>query len=321
MSRTSQINPEPRDPSPGTRYVFGTFRFDSGSLELTREGRPVRLEPQPARALARLLSRPGEVVTREELRAAIWGEHTHVDYDRGLAYCLAQVRTALGDSADNPRFVRTLPKRGVRFLAPVATEDAGPAAPASPPLPEPAEGATEPVAATRRPDATGGWLAGRGPWLTGVAALMVLALIWVRADAPPRQSIVAVSIFDNETGDPSLDGFVAGLSDVVVSHLTELAPDRLGVIGNSAALRQPRPIRNLRTLAEVVPADYVVIGQLQRQGAGLRFILHFIRLRDEVHLSAQRLVRPTFDVAGLDEEVVRAAEEVVRTHILGPARP
>ncbi len=106
-------------------YSFGTFTFDSGSLELSREGRPVRLEPQPARALAVLLARAGEVVTREELRAAIWGEHTHVDYDRGLAYCLAQVRTALGDNAENPRFVQTLPKRGFRFLAPVTPAGEG----------------------------------------------------------------------------------------------------------------------------------------------------------------------------------------------------
>ena len=110
-------------------YAFGTFRFDSGSLELSREGREVRLEPQPARALALLLSRAGEVVTRDELRAAIWGEHTHVDYDRGLAYCASQIRTALGDSGENPRFLQTLPKRGFRFVAPVATEPAANQAP------------------------------------------------------------------------------------------------------------------------------------------------------------------------------------------------
>ena len=111
-------SPGPRTRAPMT-HTFGTFTFESGSLGCPREGRPVRLEPQPARALAGPLARAGEVVTREELRVAIWGEHTHVDYDRGLAYCLAQVRTALGDNAENPRFVQTLPKRGFRFLAPV----------------------------------------------------------------------------------------------------------------------------------------------------------------------------------------------------------
>jgi TolB-like protein len=147
---------------------------------------------------------------------------------------------------------------------------------------------------------------------------VLLALVWVRADGPPRPTIVAVSIFDNETGDPALDGFVSGLSDVVVSRLTEMAPGRVGVVGNAAALRRPRAIRNLRTLAAEVRADYIVIGQLQRQGDGLRFILHFIRLRDEVHLSARRLVRERADVTGLEDEVLHEAERVVRAHLVGP---
>ena len=297
------------------KHTFGTFTFESGSLELSREGRPVRLEPQPARALAVLLARAGEVVTREELRAAIWGEHTHVDYDRGLAYCLAQVRTALGDNAENPRFVQTLPKRGFRFLAPVTPAGEGAALAASGPTP------VGPPELPEGGPAAGAWLGSRGPWLTGVAALMVLALIWVRADTPPRQTIVAVSIFDNETGDPSLDGFVTGLSDLVVARLTELAPERVGVIGNAAALRQPRAIRNLKSLAGAVRADYIMIGQLQRQDAGLRFILHFIRLRDEVHLSARRLVRESYDVTGLDDEVVGEAARLIEAHVVGPAAP
>ena len=122
---------------------------------------------------------------------------------------------------------------------------------------------------------------------------------------------MAVSIFDNETGDPSLDGFVTGSIGPGRGPPHRLAPDRVGVIGNAAALRQPRAIRNLSSLAETVRADYIVIGQLQRQDAGLRFILHFIRLRDEVHLSARWLVRERFDVTGLDDEVV---SEAVRAH-------
>ncbi len=309
-------------------FLFGTFQFDPASLELTREGRAVRLEPQPARALALLVARAGEVVSREELRTAIWGEHTHVDYERGLAYCLAQVRTALGDNAENPRFVQTLPKRGVRFIAPVTIAANGTAqvetsaAPVAADGPRVAPAPSAEVGLDRSaPSPSRAWLAGRGPWLTGVAAAMVAALIWVRADTPPRPALVAVSIFDNETGDPALDRFVTGLSDLVVTRLTAVAPDRVGVIGNSAPLRQPRAIRNLRTLAETVRADYIVIGQLQRQGDGLRFILHFIRLRDEVHLSAQRLLRPTMDVIGLEDEVVREAERVVRAHLVGADGP
>jgi DNA-binding winged helix-turn-helix (wHTH) protein/TolB-like protein len=310
-SKTSVfLVPDPRFLVPPVIYLFGTFRFDDGSLELSRDGRLVRLEPQPARALAALLARAGEVVSREELRAAIWGEHTHVDYDRGLAYCLGQIRTALGDSGDNPRFVQTLPRRGFRFVAPVAVD-----APDATPVPSEMAGAAG-APGPETPVVPAPW-PGRPLWLTAVAVALVAALIWIRADTPPRPVVIAVSIFDNETGDPGLDGFVTGLSDVVVSKLTDLAPDQIGVVGNAAALRRPRAIRNLRTLAAEVPADYVVIGQLQRQDAGLRFILHFIRLRDEVHLSARRLIRPTLDVTGLEQEVVREAERVVAKHVTG----
>ena len=103
----------------GMTYRFGIFTFDDRAAMLTRSDRPVALEPQPARALALLLSRAGEVVTRDELRAHLWGDDTHVDFDRGLAYCIGQLRTALGDSADNPRFIQTLPRRGFSFIAPV----------------------------------------------------------------------------------------------------------------------------------------------------------------------------------------------------------
>src|SRR5882672_12514481 len=108
-------------------YRFGAFEFDDGAAILKRSDRPVALEPQPARALALLLARAGEVVSREELRAHLWGADTHVDFDRGLAYCIGQLRAALGDSADNPRFIQTLPRRGFRFIAPVQAADAAPA--------------------------------------------------------------------------------------------------------------------------------------------------------------------------------------------------
>ncbi len=101
--------------------------------------------------------------------------------------------------------------------------------------------------------------------------------------------MVAVSVFDNETGQAEYDRPVAGLSDLVVERLTKIDPDRIAVIGNAAVLRQPRNIRNLKAVAQNVQADYVLLGQLQRGEAGLRFITHFIRLRDEAHLKANRL--------------------------------
>src|SRR2546430_2687231 len=97
------------------RVRFGIFDFDPETRELRREGQTVRLQAQPAQVLEVLLQHAGEVVSRDTLRLAIWGTETFVDFDRGLNFCIAQIRAALGDSADSPRFIRTVPKKGYQF--------------------------------------------------------------------------------------------------------------------------------------------------------------------------------------------------------------
>ena len=117
-------------------------------------------------------------------------------------------------------------------------------------------------------------------------------------------------------GNAEYDRPVAGLSDLVVERLTKLDPDRIAVIGNAAILRQPRNIRNLKAVAENVKADYVLLGQLQQGESGLRFITHFIRLKDEAHLKANRLPVADPDLAGLEAAVVEEFERAVREHVL-----
>jgi DNA-binding winged helix-turn-helix (wHTH) protein/TolB-like protein len=290
-------------------YRFGVFEFESDTGELRKQGRAVALEPQPAKALALLLSRPGDVITREELRDAVWGGDTHVDFDRGLAYCLSQIRSALGDSGENPRFVQTLPKRGYKFIAPVAgsTGSTGSAGSTG----------SNPTNLTNPTNPRLWQLAGVA------AALVILAVGWAasRRAATSASIVIAVSIFDNETGMPEHDRLVAGLSDLVVTRLTGLDPSRLAVVGNAAVLRQPRNIRNLKAVAGVVKADYVVLGQLQRGETGLRFITHLIRLSDEAHLKANRLQMPDGNVAGLEDAVVDEFERAVRAHLLPDTSP
>jgi DNA-binding winged helix-turn-helix (wHTH) protein len=98
---------------------FGEFQFDPQSAELSRAGARVALQYQPAKALALLTDRAGQLITRQELKQAIWGDATFVDFDRNLNYCIREIRRALGDSARQARFVETLPRRGYRFLASV----------------------------------------------------------------------------------------------------------------------------------------------------------------------------------------------------------
>lgn len=277
---------------------FGTFEFNEETGELRRNGGTaqagvVRLEPQPARALALLVARPGEVVTREELKAALWGSDTHVDFDRGLAYGISQIRSALGDSADNPRFIETLPRRGFRFIAPVA--------------PAPA------------PVARGGHTR---LWLVLAAGLVAVAggLWWWVAGTHP---VVAVAIFDNETGRPEFDQFTTGLSDALVVHLGELDTKRIGIVGNARELRMPRSFRDLNEIRNATGASHVILAQLQNTDVGLRLIAHMIRLSDGKHVWVKRFNRPASldGLADIEQQLLIETTLGVREHILGEAPP
>lgn len=122
--------------SPGSaprRVRFGVFDLDLRCGELRKAGTRVRLAGQPLKILIRLLERPGDLVTRDELRQELWTADTFVDFERNLNSSIKRLRAALGDSADAPRFIETLPKRGYRFLVP--TELVGEPAPlADPPV-------------------------------------------------------------------------------------------------------------------------------------------------------------------------------------------
>ena len=132
MDGRSSTNPD--SPGHGIRVAmqalirFGTFQLDTQAGQLLKNGRVVRLKPQPLRLLQLLISRPGELVTRDEIRDLLWGTDTFVDFEQGMNTAVRQIREALGDDADTPIFVETVPKRGYRFIAPV---DAG----ATPPAP------------------------------------------------------------------------------------------------------------------------------------------------------------------------------------------
>ena len=259
---------------------FDRFVFHPESGELVEAGAtaPVRLEPQPAKVLAVLLRRSGEVVSREELQREVWPADTFVDFERGLTYCVGRIRSALGDDASAPRFVETLPRRGYRFLVPVATEAS--TAPAPLPTVEPSIVAS-PATRTRVPDL----LRKGGLFAIAVALLTVTVVIYRARHAPPT---VAVALFDNETGRGDLDPAAQRFTDAVVERLAR-TPTTWSVIGNAAVLRTPRPLRNLQTLAAALEADLFVIGQIQPGERGFIVLTHLIRARDLRHLWVGRI--------------------------------
>jgi DNA-binding winged helix-turn-helix (wHTH) protein/TolB-like protein len=296
-------------------YRFGIYEFDDRAAILTRSDRAVGLEPQPARALALLLSRAGDVVSREELRAHLWGGDTHVDFDRGLAYCIGQLRAALGDSADNPRFVQTLPKRGFCFIAPVAKEDGRSTFDVRRSTFETtnAEPPTTNVASEGR--------SGFNALLLASAAVFLIVAgggWWaVSRTRGPERPIVAVAVFDNETGDASRERAVSTIAAVVVERLTALGPSRIGVNGNSKVLRNPRADRDPRTVARETHAAFLVAGHLQTKDGRLSLLMHIIRLDDGTHVWVQRISRsPDDELESLDEDVAAQIEKAVRRIVL-----
>jgi DNA-binding winged helix-turn-helix (wHTH) protein/TolB-like protein len=278
------------------RFRFGVFEFDAAAGELRREGAVVRVQPQPAQALACLIRKAGEVVTREELQQAIWGQETHVDFERGLNFCIGQVRAALEDEADKPRFVRTVPRRGYQFIAAVETE----------PRAESTAGDGHRLRRSVRSIA----FAGAG----AVVLLLLVAGYWLRARANWKPAVVAVARFDNETADPGMNRLSDGLTDSVVERLTAMSRGHYDVIGNAAILRLPREQRDLQAIAASLNASYVVLGQVQSDAAQTRILVHLIRLPDQRHLWVVRADRSVADFLAVEAEIAQlvAAEFALR---------
>ena len=284
--------------TPMVSYRFASFEFDAVTGELRHEGRTLRLEPQPARALGLLLSRAGELVTRDELRAHLWPDDVTVDFDRGLAYCMSQIRSALGEAADTPRFVETLPRRGFRFIGRVEPDAAPVAAP-------PRARVGTPVI---------------------LAALFVVALVaWAfgtfgtRIEPAPGQ-VLAVARFDNETGDPSFDAAVAGLSDAIVGQLVDLPRDEITIAGQNRVLRLPRSERDLLAITRETGATHVVLGQLQRKDDGLVVYAHLLKLPGGSHTWGGTFPVTGTEVAALHSRIADAVNTAVKERLLETGR-
>src|ERR1700684_2077837 len=123
MAKDSEVPKRPSTLFAADRIRFDAFELDLVTGELRRRGRVVRLAPQPTRILAILASRSTHLVSREEIMAEVWGQDVFVGFEHGLNFCIRQIRNALGDEADHPRFIETVPRRGYRFIAPLKEEN------------------------------------------------------------------------------------------------------------------------------------------------------------------------------------------------------
>jgi TolB-like protein/DNA-binding winged helix-turn-helix (wHTH) protein len=274
-----------------SRIRFAAFTFDPASGELTRDGVKVPLQRQPSRLLALLVSKPGEVVSREEIRLALWSDGTHVDFERSLNFCVAKLRAALGDDAASPRYIETVPTRGYRFIAACGSEAA--------------QGEVE--TAPRR-----------GTWWAAAATIAALLLAGISiyayrsATQPPK---IVVVPFHNETGVPDFDRIAKGVSDAAVARLA--APERLPhlrVIGNASNLRFSFKPPDMKAIGDSLGAQYLLLGQLKKDDRRLRVVAHLIRVSDQTHLWARTIDSEALDLdrqSAMAEEIAAAVTATI----------
>ena len=294
---------DPGEPTP--RVVrFGVFELDRRSGELRRDGVRVRLQDQPLRVLDALLAEPGEPVTREALRQRLWPDDTFVDFDNGLNRAINRLRTALGDEADNPRFIETLERRGYRFIAPVAVSDPTAAAPSPPP-------AVSPVPPAPAPPRRRMALAAAG--VAAIAVALAVGVMARRVSSPAAETplrALAVLPLANLTGDPAQEYFSDGMTDALITNLASLRG--LRVISRQSVMRYKGSPKPLPEIARELGVDGIVEGSVARSGGRVRITAQLIHAPTDHHLWARSYERRAEDVLALQAELSRAIAQEVR---------
>jgi TolB-like protein/DNA-binding winged helix-turn-helix (wHTH) protein/Tfp pilus assembly protein PilF len=293
------------------RLKFGIFEADFQTGELTKRGQRVRLQEQPFQLLAMLLDRPGELVTREELHGKLWPQ-TIVDFDHGLNKAISKIREALGDSAENPRFVETVARRGYRFLADVAVvPDEQPENVAGDLADNGDPGVlrhVEAAIAPRRPHALAWKL-----FSFGLAAALAGYLAWSvypwRPALPAIHSL-AVLPLKNLSGDASQDYFADGMTDELITHLGQI--NTLRVISRTSAMTYKGSQKSLAEIARELNVEAVVEGSVLRAGDRVRIIAQLIRVSADAHIWAQSYEGDLRDTLALQSSVARSIAEQIR---------
>jgi TolB-like protein/DNA-binding winged helix-turn-helix (wHTH) protein len=297
---------------PPKRLRFGVFEADPRIGELTKHGKRLPLQGQPFQLLAMLLERPGELVTREELRAKIWPQ-TVVDFDQGLNKAISKIRDALGDSAENPRFIETIARRGYRFLADVSVVQDGPPKRAAGDLAEQAHAGSlarlEGVISSRRPPRALAWgLLGLGLTLV-LAAVLSWILYTSRSSAPAIRSL-AVLPLGNLSGDSSQDYFADGMTEELITQLGQISA--LRVISTTSVMRYKGAGKPLAEIARELNVQAVVEGGVLRSGDRVRITAQLIRVPADEQMWAQSYEGDLRDTLTLQSKVAQAIAEQVR---------
>jgi TolB-like protein/DNA-binding winged helix-turn-helix (wHTH) protein/Tfp pilus assembly protein PilF len=305
---------------------FGVFEVDLRAGELRKKGAKIRLQEQPFLLLITLLKQQGEVVAREELRRTLWPEETFVDFDHGLDTAVKKLREVLGDSASNPRFVETIPRRGYRFIAPVETIGENETAPAAnqarPNKQEPAMGClleardedqVEPLGAAvvaLRPR----WPL---PWKVAGLVFLLLSAGFMSFLLRSRPSTLIRSLvvlpLEDLSGDPSQEYFSDGMTDELITELGQVG--KLRVISRTSAMTYKGVRRPLPEIARELNVDAVVEGIVLRLGSQVRITAQLIRASSDKHLWAQSYEVELRNILTVQKEVARSIAEQIRLEL------
>ena len=298
------------------RLRFGVFEVDLRAGELRKHGLRIRLQEQPFQVLVTLLEQPGEVVTREALQKKLWPADTFVDFDHGLNKAVNKIRDALGDSAESPRFVETVARRGYRFLVEVKAADPTPVRTqklVAPPLPT-AETRDHPalVISPATPKHRPPMLAWK------ISALVLLALLaslaaWIfhsPSRLAPAIHSLAVLPLESLSNDVSQDYFADGMTDELISDLGQISA--LRVISRTSVMGYKRTRKPLPQIARELNVDAVVEGTVLRSGDQVRITAQLIDAAADKHLWSESYEGELKDALALQNQVARAIADQIR---------
>jgi TolB-like protein/DNA-binding winged helix-turn-helix (wHTH) protein/Flp pilus assembly protein TadD len=283
------------------RVLFGDYELDCRTGELQRNGTTLRLQPQPAKVLSILVSRAGEVVTREELAEQIWGSDTYVDFEHGLNFAIRKIRSVLDDDSEEPRYLETVPKRGYRFVAAVTDS----------PQPHKIQPATFPlVPAHNRP---------RLLLVSLAMALMLIALVsaihwWPRSTAANQKiGSLAVLPLANLSGDSEQEYFADGMTEALITTLGKVSA--LRVISHTSVMRFKHTKEPLPDIARELNADAVVEGTVLRSGNRVRITVNLLYAPSDRHIWAETYERDLRDILSLQDEVARTIANEIKINL------
>jgi len=293
---------------------FGAFELDAVNGELRKAGVSLKIHPQPLKVLLLLAEHAGQAVAREEIQRCLWGDNTFVDFERGINFCVNQIRATLGDDAEKPQYIETLPRRGYRFIAPV-TKDSAPDSPAlEDGIPElqtdraPRETGAVPHSRMLTPTKKRNYFLAAFGLLMAIAAVVGWSWHAQRIVTPIRS--LAVLPLANLSGNPSQDYFADGMTEALITELGKVSA--LRVISRQSTTQYKGAKKSVPEIARELNVGAVVEGSVLLDGDRVRVSVQLVQAVPERHLWAESYDRQRRDVLALDGEVARTVAKEIK---------